>query len=49
MPNGNNIDWLFKEVYRKLLLSKIGSPHRNKELIDTIIENVKQIEKEWRK
>jgi len=48
MPDGES-KWLFQEIYRLLLLAKIGAIHKGKEKIDKAIEYIKEIEKLWKK
>lgn len=40
MPNGNDKNYLVKELTRKLSLAKIGVPTKNKELLDEAIDIV---------
>lgn len=47
MPDG--IDYLFKNIYRKLLLAKIAARMKGKELIDSALDDLKQLEKLWKK
>jgi len=43
MPNGNNPDWLKKELTRKLCLAKIGATYKGKKLIDDSLELLEKL------